>query len=319
MKIIHFSDPHVGLWPSSGTALYDKRIIGSLNYVLFRKSHFNLEVLQAAIDKTIQLEPQVVVISGDITSVGSPEEFALARKLLRPLVQANLKLIYIPGNHDAYVKNRACVAALAETFSYLNQGRYELSDLPLKYSIGEVSFLLLNQAIPTVPYLSCGLLNKASVKLLQEPRTTAHEVKVAIGHFPVKTAQREPLAFRRQLKNGRALVDTLEQANVDAYLCGHIHKPFINLYGSVLEVCAGSISANGHLNVLEINQVKGTLEQRWEVISSKPDHNEKINSLCLPDLQYSGNSMFLARVPSKINEMQAAKSTPHSSNGDSNE
>ncbi len=319
MKIIHFSDPHVGLWPACGSALYDKRIIGTLNYFLFRKSHFNLEVLQAAIDKTIKLEAQVVVISGDITSVGSPEEFALARKLLRPLVEANLKLIYVPGNHDAYVKNKACVKALADTFSYLNQGRYELKDLPLKYSVGEVSFVLLNQAIPSVPYLSSGLLNDASIKLLQEPRNNIHEVKVAVGHFPVRTGQNEPLAFRRQLKNSQALVEILEHAKVDAYLCGHIHKPFINLYGSVLEVCAGSISANGHLNVLEINQVKGTLEQRWEVINTDADHNEKISSLCLPELQYSGNNMFLARVPSKINEMQPAKSMAHSSNGDSNE
>jgi len=300
MKIIHFSDPHLGLWPRGGSSFFDKRLIGAMNYFLFRRAHFDLGVLTLAIQRIIALDPQVVVLSGDITSTGTPEEFELACEYLKPLVEADLTLIYVPGNHDAYVRNSKCTKALRETFFYLNQERWQLDQLPLSYKMGDVTFEIFNEAIPTLPYYSFGRLNQESSDLLSTPKADS-ELKIGIGHFPVCDGSGSPLSFRRSLKNNQPLLAALETSRLDAYLCGHIHKPFINTYGDSMEICAGSISKNGHLNVLEINQVNGTLEQHWEVIDRDPNSKIKIKSFCIPELQSSGSQAALASGSCKIN------------------
>jgi 3',5'-cyclic AMP phosphodiesterase CpdA len=44
-----------------------------------------------------------LVISGDLTQLALPEEFAKARMALRPLLQNQERVSIVPGNHDYYV------------------------------------------------------------------------------------------------------------------------------------------------------------------------------------------------------------------------
>lgn len=292
MKIVHFSDPHAGGWPHRGSAFFDKRIVGAFNYNFRRKSSFHIERLRTAVEKTLLLQPQVAVITGDITSVSEPWEFEYACEILAPLVESDIFLIYIPGNHDAYVRNRKCKQALSDSFHYLNQGRWQLDQLPLCYKLGDVNFMIINESAPTSPFLSCGQLSAEAATILNSS-LSEHEIRIAIGHFPIRTQFGEPLNFRRKLYGGEDLYKALNGGKVHASLCGHIHKPFVNQYGkNNFEICAGSITANGHINVLEINQVDGTLHQHWETI----DQNNTIKSTKIfsnfPNLNYSTDNIL---------------------------
>jgi DNA repair exonuclease SbcCD nuclease subunit len=294
MKIVHFSDPHLGLFPRDVSAFFDKRIVGALNFFLLRRRHFDWSLFKRAVERIITLDPQVVVLTGDITSMGTAEEFALARHYLKPLVEADLKLIYVPGNHDAYVAYPSCREALFNTFLYLNQHRCSLDELPLSYCVGDVTFQIFNEALPTPLYRSSGVLTDASVELLMIPKRDSHEVRIGVGHFPTRSAQGQPLSFRRKLKNSDFILSALEESRLAIYLCGHIHHPFINRYHSAMEICSGSISQNGHLNVLEINQVKGTLEQHWEIVKSDPNLKNKIKTFAVPKFSSSGSQASMA-------------------------
>src|SRR5436309_7955115 len=55
--------------------------------------------LERAISETNELEPDLVVISGDLTSHGFKDEYALAREYLDRLECESL--VVIPGNHDS--------------------------------------------------------------------------------------------------------------------------------------------------------------------------------------------------------------------------
>ena len=44
-----------------------------------------------------------LVISGDLTQLALPEEFAKARMALRPLLKNQERVSIVPGNHDYYV------------------------------------------------------------------------------------------------------------------------------------------------------------------------------------------------------------------------
>src|SRR3954451_5979084 len=56
-------------------------------------------LLARAIAETNELEPDVVVISGDLTSHGFKEEYAVARDYLDQIECKSM--IVIPGNHDS--------------------------------------------------------------------------------------------------------------------------------------------------------------------------------------------------------------------------
>ena len=44
-----------------------------------------------------------LVISGDLTQLALPEEFARARMALRPVLKDQERVSIVPGNHDYYV------------------------------------------------------------------------------------------------------------------------------------------------------------------------------------------------------------------------
>lgn len=82
MLIAQISDPHVC---APGT-LYQGLV----------DSNGMLADAVAAIGR-LETRPDVVIISGDITEHGTPDEYALARALLAPIA---VPVLAIPGNHD---------------------------------------------------------------------------------------------------------------------------------------------------------------------------------------------------------------------------
>ena len=117
MRIVHFSDIHIGCWPRSPKAFLDKRILGALNHALRRRQRFRADRLERALIRVRRLSPDWIFCTGDITTIGTPEEFAAACEALKPFIDTvGGRFVYIPGNHDAYVRDAACRAALAEAF-----------------------------------------------------------------------------------------------------------------------------------------------------------------------------------------------------------
>jgi 3',5'-cyclic AMP phosphodiesterase CpdA len=57
------------------------------------------ELLQAAIDEVNEAAPDLVVIAGDVTDDGYPDQYALAKERMAAL--ACQQVVYVPGNHDA--------------------------------------------------------------------------------------------------------------------------------------------------------------------------------------------------------------------------
>ena len=83
MRILHFSDIHLGLPPRSLGFLWDKRLLGTLNHWLFRRRKQNLEYIDRALAAMQALQPDWIVCTGDLGSVGSPEELRHAVAILR--------------------------------------------------------------------------------------------------------------------------------------------------------------------------------------------------------------------------------------------
>jgi 3',5'-cyclic AMP phosphodiesterase CpdA len=256
MRIVHMSDFHVARIPRSPGALVDKRVLGTLNYFLRRARLFRPEYWDRARERIARLKPEMVLYTGDLTCVGSPEEHRAGMAMLEPLRQQyGDRFLYLPGNHDAYVRARDCRAALEQTFRHLNGGRWQLSDLPLEWRLSGLSFLVLDAARPMACLFSTGAVPPAAQAWLDRrvsaPRAEG-ECRVLVCHFPLRGEDGRPLPRHRRLQGADALYEHLCQGRLDLALSGHVHKPFARWRADGRgEVCAGSLTLGGCFSVLD--------------------------------------------------------------------
>jgi 3',5'-cyclic AMP phosphodiesterase CpdA len=256
MRIVHMSDLHVGRLPRSPAALFDKRLLGAANHLLRRARHFRLEYLRRACDEIERLKPELIICTGDITCIGSPEEYAAAGALLHPLcTDPARRFLFMPGNHDAYVRAAPCRAALESAFLSLNNRRWQLAELPLEWQVSGLRLLLLNGSLPVSCLLSSGALSAATLDWLERrlalPRAEG-ECRVAVCHFPLRDASGKALGRRRRLDGAEVVWQHLQEGRLDLVLSGHIHAPFARWDGAGRgEVCAGSLTLSGGFSVLD--------------------------------------------------------------------
>lgn len=275
MRIVHFSDIHVACWPRDLGVLRDKRILGLLNHALRRRAQYHPEYLDRAVARIRQLGPDWIVVTGDITCVGNVPEFERAEQRLAPLCagHAPYQLLYVPGNHDAYVPRPACASALARAFTHLNHGRWTLDQLPARIDLPGLRLLVVNECRPMACWRSAGdLTDPARDRLLgwlDEPRLPG-EKRVLIGHFPSRRPDGQPLARRRRLRGDDLIWQALRDGRLDVSLCGHHHPPFVRREpGGGLEICAGALTVYGKLNVLDYAPQHGRFTQFWEDVSGE--------------------------------------------------
>ena len=258
MKILHFSDLHAGAFPDSFSAFFDKRIVGTANFTLRRRYLHDFELMRKAVDFILSEDPDVAVCTGDITSTGQPREFSMALDALRPLINhSKIKLIYIPGNHDLYVRNRRCRSAAEDAFRAINGNTFELNDLPAKIAVGECDFFLVNECKPTSIVMSTGYFSKDSIERIEQfCEEQKQRPRIIVGHFPL--TKKYPISgFRHRIYGHKPVLELLKTSRIDLSLCGHTHKNFkkVDEMGKG-EVGAGSITRTGDINIIEYNASK---------------------------------------------------------------
>ncbi len=102
MRIAHLSDLH--LHPAGALRARDlmtRRLFGALNLYVLRAGAYSEDVAVAAVEAVRSVGVDHVVVTGDLTNLALPAEFALAAQVLRPLGGPE-RLTVVPGNHDLY-------------------------------------------------------------------------------------------------------------------------------------------------------------------------------------------------------------------------
>jgi 3',5'-cyclic AMP phosphodiesterase CpdA len=119
----------------------------------------------------LRRRPDVIVVTGDITDSGKPEEYAEARAAL----QADLPVLAIPGNHDERAAFREVLLGVPPLDDTVNQ----------VHRVGSVTLILLDSSVPGQ---SAGRLTDETYDWLHETLadTPAHDaVLLALHHPPV--------------------------------------------------------------------------------------------------------------------------------------
>lgn len=252
MKIVHFSDPHAGGSAEDWMAYFDKRWVGVFNYRFRRRFRHDLKLLEKAVEYILEVKPDAAVCTGDLTSTGQPGEFAKTLEILKPLQESGIPLVYMPGNHDCYVKRSKCVAAMKNAVSFLNGAEFNFDTLPRVRTVGDVDFLMLNTSRPSNLLCSWGFVSASDNLWIKDLcNQEKKRPRILVTHYPL-FEDHPVLRTRHRLFGQKDILKLLEAGSIDLALCGHVHKPYCrvdeNGHG---ENCAGSVTRNGVMSLIE--------------------------------------------------------------------
>lgn len=172
--------------------------------------------LRAAI---FENQPDVVVVSGDLTQRALAGQFRAAMAFLRDL---NLNFMVIPGNHDLPAYNP--IARLVNPFGAYRRGASQ--DLTPTMQVGRLRLFGVNTADP---FKWRGGIARADqiAHVCQAMRDGPEDViNILVSHHPFE----EPPGFERgETQGAQAATQDLTAAGLHVILSGHLHHWNIGL------------------------------------------------------------------------------------------
>jgi 3',5'-cyclic AMP phosphodiesterase CpdA len=177
-------------------------------------------MLEACVATLVALAPRpdLVVITGDLVDLGTPEEYARLRALLAPLP---MPLVVVPGNHDAREPLRAAFA----------DGGYLPAAGFLQFAIDHHPLRLVGLDT-VVPGEGRGALCAERLAWLDATLAAApaHPTLVLMHHPPFLTGIGHMDAIGLSGRDGFETI-MARHPQVQAVLCGHLHRDIQTLVG----------------------------------------------------------------------------------------
>ena len=221
LRIIHVSDIHFWRYTFNPFLLMSKRLAGMASLMLGRARRFRLERAPELVERVLSLNPDHILITGDLTTTSLHSEFRAARSVLSKWLVDPSRVTVLPGNHDRYTIRAHRSRRFERYFGeYSPGGIYPW----LRMLDSETAILGLD---PTrAALLASGRLPRAQLLSAKEILASAGPIsRVLVAcHYPAVV----PAEYRRQYA-GKPLVNAIELANwlrtigPHLYCCGHIH------------------------------------------------------------------------------------------------
>lgn len=218
-RLVHLSDLHFGA--------HDERLV---------------EAVERRVD---ELEPDLVVISGDFTQRARTEQFREACKFLERLQDSGHEVLGVPGNHDVplYDVLRRFLSPLARYRRFIDDNLCPFVELP------GIAVLGVNTARSLT--LKDGRINHDQVAFIREifSRAPRDAFRILVTHHPLfaleVAGQMAPAIGRQELA-----LDAIQEAGVDMLLAGHNHRAsshsasdLVTRAGGALVVQAGTATS----------------------------------------------------------------------------
>lgn len=170
-------------------------------------------VLEPLVATVTEIEPDVVVISGDLTQRARSQQFKDAREFLDRLPAPQ---IVVPGNHDVPMHN--VYNRFARPLDKYK--RYITDDLAPFYSDEEIAVLGINTARSLT--IKDGRINEEQIANIHERLCTfpAEMTKIIVTHHPfdLPEGSNDELVGRAQLA-----MEAIAECGADILLAGHLH------------------------------------------------------------------------------------------------
>ena len=170
------------------------------------------ELLEPLLAAVAAAEPDLVVVSGDLTQRARNRQFAAARAFLDRLDAPRL---VIPGNHDIPLGNLA--SRLLDPFRRYR--RWIDRDLEPRFSDSELAVVGINTVDP-LAWQRGRIGNRATLRAAAALAAAGTATRIVVVHHPFEHLPGEPKELMRHAGRG---IDALTRARADIVLSGHLH------------------------------------------------------------------------------------------------
>lgn len=274
MKILHTSDLHIG------------KYIGT--YDLKEDTEY---VLNQVVDTAIRERVEVVLISGDVFDRPNPSEEAIKMyvSFLKELLDKNIKVIAISGNHDSGIRLSAYKDILGKGYFVEGEFNSPMRKVSLSDEYGPVNFYMLPFFTPFIVKsnlkLEKGLENYdlAMDEIIKRENIDTSQRNIILAHqfvagFKFGGSEEDFSYSNGDEKNvaGVGIISLDKFQDFDYVALGHIHKPqkisreTIRYSGSLLKYKTSEINGPDKSVVIIDLKEKGNIEVKLDPI--KPLH-----------------------------------------------
>jgi 3',5'-cyclic AMP phosphodiesterase CpdA len=229
---VHLSDPHL-FSPDDVRfrEILNKRIYGYFSWYLHRGSEHCGEVLSALLADMDSVRPDHILVTGDLTHLGLPNEFLMAEKLLKSLGPPT-NVMAIPGNHDTYIKTAweqtfrlwmDYMASDADCQDIEGTGNSLYAVFPTLRIRKGIALIGVSTAKPTPTFFATGSIGRTQLQRLEniliETRRRGLLRVILIHHPPIPGA----VSWRKRLTDQHAFQELIAKHGADLILYGHTH------------------------------------------------------------------------------------------------
>ena len=220
------------------------------------------ETLVAAVErKADELEPDLVVVSGDFTQRAKTDQFRDACAFLDRLRDAGHEVLGVPGNHDVPLYD-----VLRRFLSPLTRYRRFIDETLCPFvEIDGVAVLGINTARSLT--FKDGRISREQIDFIRDTfaRTPSENVRVLVTHHPLFAV---PVGegVERAVGRHELALDAIEESGVDLLLAGHAHHAsvlgiddLVTRAGGALVIQAGTATStrtrnqNQSFNLIDID------------------------------------------------------------------
>jgi 3',5'-cyclic AMP phosphodiesterase CpdA len=198
MKLVHLSDLHFGH--------HDPAVAATLAADIASQS------------------PDLIVISGDFTQVGTEDEFEMAREFLDTL---KTPVFAVPGNHD--------VPAINILRRFINPyglyKRFIAKDLEPFLEMQGVAFVGMrtSRRLRLEWNWGHGTISRDQLEHLEErfSKASPNAVRVIVAHHPLLFPTEPMIQKTKRVKRADEALETFSQLGVRLVLSGHFHLSYV--------------------------------------------------------------------------------------------
>ncbi len=232
------------------------------------------KIVEGFVQKALKLHPEVLILSGDLAFNGETQSHRWLSEQLRPLLEAGIKVLALPGNHDVNYPTAASFegdsytlvespdgAAFAEIwkdFGYADALSRDEASLSYVYEVSPgLRLLLVDTNTPEEP----GAVLRPTLDWIETQLKDAAEAGARVVSVTHQTILQHNRVFSDGfvITNRQKLHSLYQKYGVALNLCGHMHIQHAAASGCLTEIVTSALCVQPcQIGVLELTEEGGS-------------------------------------------------------------
>lgn len=245
------------------------------------------KIVEGFVQKALKLRPEVLILSGDLVFNGETESHRWLSEQLRPLLDAEIRVLALPGNHDVNYPTAARFegdsytlvespdqrqfAEIWKDFGYSDALSRDEASLSYVYEVSPgLRLLLVDTNTPSEP----GTVLTETLSWIE----TQLQAAEAAGTRVIGVSHQTILQHNRVFSDGfvitnRERLNALYQKyGVALNLCGHMHIQHTSISGCLTEIVTSALCVQPcQVGILELTEAGGSYHTEIAVTEDLSD------------------------------------------------